>query len=193
MDGAIVTPGERLEFPSAGSRVVGKRGTYTNGSGELFASVVGKVVFHPADNSVEVVSSKRDVAEVVPYVGAIVLCKVVRVTTKFCDLQILCVGDIPVRSTSGFKGTLRKENVRAFEVDQIDMFNCFRMGDIVAASVAALGGARSYELSTAANNLGVVHATCAVSGQSMVPASWETMRCPLTGVIEKRKVAKVEV
>ena len=90
-----------------------------------------------------------------------------------------------------FKGTLRKENIRAFEVDQIDIFDCYRLGDIIRASVAALGGARSYELSTSENSLGVIHATCSVSGELMVPASWTTMRCPVTGTIEKRKVAKI--
>ena len=66
------------------------------------------------------------------------------------------------------------------------------MGDIILASVVALGGARSYELSTASNQFGVIHATCASSGEMMIPASWESMRCVVTGILEKRKVAKVE-
>lgn len=36
---------------------------------------------------------------------------------------------------------------------------CFRLGDIVKAKVVSLGDARSYYLSTAANELGVVYAT----------------------------------
>ena len=188
--GSIATPGEQLKVD--GIRLGGK-GTYTNESGQVFASIVGRVVRR--GETVEVESSKKggdDAAagEVLPYVGATITGKVTRVTSKICDVQILCVGKNPVRGV-GFKGTLRKENVRAFEVDQIDLFDCFRMGDVITASVAALGGARSYELSTAANNLGVVHATCAVSGEAMIPASWETMRCSITGTIEKRKVAKV--
>ncbi len=38
------------------------------------------------------------------------------------------------------------------------MGECFRLGDIVKAKVMSLGDARSYYLSTAANELGVVYA-----------------------------------
>ncbi len=38
------------------------------------------------------------------------------------------------------------------------MYDCFRPGDIVLAEVLSLGDARSYFLTTAKNELGVVHA-----------------------------------
>jgi exosome complex component CSL4 len=193
MEGTIVTPGEPAVTRTTQSGTIpmqGGKGTYTTEEG-IFSSIVGRVT--QQGNIVEVISKKKsESTDVLPFVGAVVTGKVIRVTSKVCDVQILCVGESPVRG-NGFKGVLRKENVRAFEVDQLDLFNCFRMGDIITASVAALGGARSYELSTAGNHLGVIYALCAVSGEPMIPASWETMRCPITGTIEKRKVAKVEI
>ena len=185
----IVTPGEFITVPIAGKIRAG-RGVYLSEEGSPIASVVGRVVVK--GDVVEVLSNRAENAEVLPSVGILVTGKVLRVSSKVCEIQILCVGETPVKG-AGFKGVLRKENVRAFEVDQIDMLDCFRVGDIVTASVAALGGARSYELSTAGNHLGVIHATCSVSGEPMIPASWETMRCPITGTIEKRKVAKVNI
>jgi exosome complex component CSL4 len=53
------------------------------------------------------------------------------------------------------------------------------------------GDKRYYYLSTQKNDLGVVGAKCAISGQQMVAASWETMQCPKSGVVEQRKVAKI--
>merc|ERR1711964_855389 len=87
-----------------------------------------------------------------------------------------------------FRGIIRKQDVRFFEVDKINMVDCFRVGDFVRAQVLSLGDARSYVLSTASNDrLGVVLARGA-SGSTLVPMSWQYMRCPLTGEVEKRKV-----
>jgi hypothetical protein len=70
------------------------------------------------------------------------------------------------------------------------LFDAFRPGDVVRAAVLSLGDARSYFLTTAANELGVVHAT-SLAGNVMVPASWEAMVDPVTQCQEKRKVARV--
>ncbi len=89
----------------------------------------------------------------------------------------------------------------------------------------SLGDARSYYVTTARNDLGVIFATseageydkedlkrthsvspstmpCPMrigtvsdvcrSGATMEPVSWQEMRCPKTGKIEKRKCAKPE-
>lgn len=69
------------------------------------------------------------------------------------------------------------------------MGECFRLGDIVKAKVLSLGDARSYYLSTAANELGVVYAT-AEDGAPLLPISYQEMENPQTGETEKRKVAK---
>ncbi|KAH9261153.1 hypothetical protein BASA81_000857 [Batrachochytrium salamandrivorans] len=189
------TPGLDLTnlYVHEAGKVRGGEGTYLSQNGSVISSLLGKVIVSrnlaTGEMLIEVLKSRKR-AEVLPAVGSLVMARVLRVNSKLCDVQILCVQNKPVRG-QGFKGILRKENVRAFEIDQVSMFDCFRIGDLIQCKVAALGGARSYELSTSENELGVVHATCAASGEYMLPASWETMRCPVTGVIEKRKVAKV--
>lgn len=55
----------------------------------------------------------------------------------------------------------------------------------------SLGDARSYFLSTAANNLGVISAT-SIAGNPMIPISWQAMQDTVTGEQEPRKVAKPE-
>lgn len=79
--------------------------------------------------------------------------------------------------------------MRATEIDKVVMQECFRPGDLVRAEVLSLGDARSYYLTTAKNELGVVYAK-SVAGVAMRAVSWEQMQCPETMAIEKRKVAK---
>lgn len=63
------------------------------------------------------------------------------------------------------------------------------MGDVVRARVISLGDERSYYLSTARNELGVVMAT-SEAGNVMVPVSWREFEDSVTGTRESRKVAK---
>lgn len=75
------------------------------------------------------------------------------------------------------------------EKDKVHMYKCFRPGDIVRAEIISLGDAKSYHLSTAKNELGVIHAL-SISNAPLVPVSWEEMQCSKTGVREFRKCAK---
>jgi len=72
------------------------------------------------------------------------------------------------------------------------MHESFRPGDIVRAKVVSMGTARSYELSTAENSLGVISALSDTAQAPLVSISWDQMKCPVTHIIEKRKVAKLE-
>lgn len=105
----------------------------------------------------------------------------------------------------------RSQDVRATEKDKVKIYNSFRPGDVVRAEVISLGDARSYMLSTAKNELGVIFATSVagtgqhgtdlrrgkndaysrhVVGATMIPISWQEMQCPITKTIEYRKCAK---
>ena len=47
---------------------------------------------------------------------------------------------------------------------QVDLYSCFRPGDIVRAEVLSAGDARSYLLTTAKNELGVIFAKSLAGG-----------------------------
>lgn len=100
----------------------------------------------------------------------------------------MCVG--PVALDQDFRGVIRQQDVRSTEIDRVVMYDCFRPGDIVRAEVLSLGDARSYFLSTARNELGVVQARSLAAGAVMAPVSWTEVQCPQTKAVEKRKVAK---
>jgi exosome complex component CSL4 len=72
----------------------------------------------------------------------------------------------------------------------VEVVTSFRPGDVIHAEVISLGDARSYYLSTAKEELGVIMAT-SDAGATMVPVSWKEMQCPLTTLKEARKVSNV--
>ncbi|OWK62327.1 Exosome complex component CSL4 [Lonchura striata] len=145
-------PGERLcstEEATAGS------GTYTR-HGFIFSSLAGCLERKNEDNELPVVSVVRDSkSQLLPNVGAVVTCKVCSINSRFAKVHILYVGSTPLKST--FRGTIRREDIRATEKDKVEVYKSFRPSDIVLAKVISLGDAQSnYLLSTAENELGVV-------------------------------------
>uniref|UniRef100_A0A672YNP9 S1 motif domain-containing protein n=1 Tax=Sphaeramia orbicularis TaxID=375764 RepID=A0A672YNP9_9TELE len=128
--------------------------------------------------------------QLLPDVGAIVTCKVTSINPRFAKVHILYVGSTPLKDR--FRGTIRKEDVRATEKDKVETYKSFRPGDIVLAKVISLGDVQSnYLLTTAENELGVVVAH-SEAGAQMVPISWCEMQCPETHAKEFRKVARVQ-
>ena len=97
---------------------------------------------------------------------------------------------VTVIFSSPFKGLIRREDVRRTERDRVELSRCFRPNDIVFAKVMSLGDSQSYLLSTGGDELGVVLAKSR-AGVRLEPISWNEMRCPLTGVKEQRKTARI--
>ncbi|BEJ13162.1 hypothetical protein CspHIS471_0303360 [Cutaneotrichosporon sp. HIS471] len=156
--------------------------------GRILASVVGRPV---RDGSIVSVAGKQD-AGAVPDIGAIVMGQVSRLSPTQASITIQIVNDRPVaESTEEITGVVRVSDIRLTERDKVRMGECFRLGDIVKAKVISLGDARSYYLSTAANELGVVYAV-SEDGNPLLPISFQEMEDPGTGRTEKRKVAKPE-
>ncbi|KAI8927276.1 hypothetical protein BC831DRAFT_452930 [Entophlyctis helioformis] len=201
-----VLPGQRLG--AAGDYAAGN-GTYVR-DGHIYASVVGN---RQVDKTVPVAGAEATAAPAaggagpagapapaftlsvvrdkhataVPEIGSIVIGKVTRVNARFAAVSIMVVSTTPCTET--FQGIIRVQDVRATERDKVQIYRSFRPGDIVRAQVISLGDARSYHLSTAQNELGVVFAQ-SMAGYTMIPISWEEMVCPKTKVIEFRKCAK---
>lgn len=125
--------------------------------------------------------------EVLPEVGNVVLCRVIRITPRQAVVAILVCGDTVLDAE--WQGLIRVQDVRATEKDRVKIYESFRPGDIVRAEVISLGDQANYYLSTARNELGVILAT-SETGNAMHPVNWKEYRDPETGVSELRKVAK---
>ncbi|KAM9977120.1 hypothetical protein ACTFIR_010976 [Dictyostelium discoideum] len=207
----IITPGQRL---CKESDFISSEGTYVH-KGYIYSSVLGfKHIIkrntgttnennvnnsnnnNNNNNSNEIENNKDYIVvlkekepSVVPEIGSIVTVQVLRINPKLASVAILCVGTKALKET--FNGIIRIQDVRATEIDKVEIYKSFRPGDIVLAQIISLGDARSYYLSTAKNELGVVFAQ-SVAGSTMIPISWNTMQCPKTKTKEFRKVAKMD-
>jgi exosome complex RNA-binding protein Csl4 len=59
---------------------------------------------------------------------------------------------------AALRRALSVQDIRATETDKVQVYRSFRPGDVILAAVISLGDARSYYLSTARNELGVIFA-----------------------------------
>ena len=97
---------------------------------------------------------------------------------------------------TSFQGIIFKENVRAYDLENLDLLTCFHPGDILRARVITEQGAgnqNSTLLSTVEDEMGVIFARSGESGELMIPRNWETMQCVKTRKKEKRKIAKFKI
>lgn len=145
----------------------------------------------PQRYRVSVFSAKEIASERVLRVEDVVLGRVLRITNQQAVVEILAKH----RSQGSLlpfpcEGYIRKEDVWAASTDDVPIQDSFLPGDVVLARVLSLGDARRYLLTTAAPELGVIHAISAATGQPMVPSSWKEMKCAVSGILEPRKVAK---
>lgn len=73
---------------------------------------------------------------IVPAPGDIVTAMVTTVNQRFCKCIMKCIGDVVL--SRPYRGILRKEDVRATEKDRVELYKCFRVGDIILARVVCI-------------------------------------------------------
>lgn len=159
----------------------------------LCASIAGQITTTPSisrSSRTPTLSIGRTTGSLLPEVGTSVLGRITRTRPNQATLSILALG---ASGESVLKeplpGLIRQQDIRATEIDKVKVTESFRVGDVVRARVISLGDERSYYLSTARNELGVVMAT-SEAGNVMVPVSWREFEDSVTGTRESRKVAK---
>ena len=182
-DHRICAPGERL---GSSEDVHAGPGTYVR-QGFIVASLAGFVEERVEQGETTVFVRSKHEKQILPQIGSVVTCKITGITARFAKCLIIAVNN--KRVSEPFRGIIRKEDVRAKDIEKVEIQKCFRPGDFVLASVLSLGDASSYLLSTAENGFGVVLAR-SEAGELMLPISWQEMQCPLTYVKEFRKVAR---
>lgn len=79
---------------------------------------------------------KQQQREVLPQVGNTVLCRVTRITPRQAVVAILVCGETVLGAE--WQGVIRVQDVRATEKDRVKVYESFRPGDIVRASVVSV-------------------------------------------------------
>ncbi|EIW64425.1 exosome non-catalytic core subunit CSL4 [Trametes versicolor FP-101664 SS1] len=183
MSSDTVLPGQPIPLPRGPVPQLGG-GTYIR-DGTVRASLVGVPQY--SGSTLEIKRTRPHP----PAPNSVVLGSVTRLSPLQAVLSISVVDGVPLPAGEEFTGVIRVQDVRATEKDKVKIADCFRGGDVIRGLVLSLGDARSYYVTTARNDLGVIFAT-SEAGATMEPVSWQEMRCPKTGKIEKRKCAKPE-
>lgn len=187
---ALVIPGDKI---GTLSQFESGNGTYIRGD-DIIASLVGSI--KSSDSTSTSAASSKPVLSViaanakptiVPKEKSIVLAQVTKITPRFAQVAIVSVDDVTLLEY--FPGTIRVSDIQTSQAEPVEVYKCFRPGDLVRAEVISLGDSRSYYLTTAKNEYGVIMAR-SMAGHTMEPISWNLMQCPKTKQKEYRKVAK---
>ncbi|CDJ52801.1 3'-5' exoribonuclease csl4, putative [Eimeria brunetti] len=183
---AVRTPGEVLA--AAGPHEAGKGVISLRGS--LRACVLGRESrIKKDDNSgVEVISVVRPYRScaAVAKVGSLVLGQVTALNRTLAEVAVLAVDGQVLPEP--FKGAIRAQDVRETFSEDFDIADCFQPSDVVRAEVLSVDG-RVYLLGTTGEEFGVL---CGDSkrGGALQPVSSSLMRCSVSGLLERRKVAR---
>lgn len=175
--GQFVVPGERLgvieEFMAGSGTYVEESVVYSKIVGRVLLDVLNKeALVHPLAHRVSV-----------PQTGSTVTGQVSSVQSKRAMLRIMKIGKRVL--TGFFTGLLHISAVSPSYVET--MFEACKAGDIMRAEVISDKN-RTYQLSTADKNLGVIYAFCSRCGY-LLALKGQKMWCPECGKIEERKVA----
>ncbi len=175
--GQFVVPGERLgvieEFMSG-------LGTYEE-QGAVRSKTVGRALVDILNKKVSVYPLVHMAS--VPRTGSIVVGQILYVQSKKATLRIFKIGKTLLNGV--FTGILHVSDVSPSYVET--MFDVCKNGDILRAAVVSTKN-RTYQLSTADRDLGVIYAFCSFCGHTLA-LKGRRMQCSNCGNIENRKVA----
>lgn len=93
-----------------------------------------------AGSELPTISVSRHAREVLPQVGNVILCRVTRITPRQAVVAILVCGETVLEAE--WQGVIRVQDVRATEKDRCKVYESFRPGDIVRASVVSYPSCR---------------------------------------------------
>jgi exosome complex component CSL4 len=153
---------------------------------KIFASISGEIII---DNSFTPpkISIKNELSEYIPKIGDEVYLKVKKVTRNSVIGDILALKNKPIRIP--LMGLIKSENVKS-DYKDFDITECFIPGDIVFCKIISIDQTNYIYLSTQDLRYGVVFARSPLTGNIMMPISYDKMMCMDTKIIESRKVAK---
>jgi len=176
--GRLTVPGERLgvieEFTPG-------PGTYTE-EGVVYSEIVGRALIDVLNKQVSVYPLAR--RELVPRPGNTVIGQVDSVQSSRATVNIM---KIEKREIGGFfYGVLHVSDVSPRYVENI--YDACRSGDILRARVVSDKN-RTYQLSTADRDLGVMYAFCTTCG-GMLELKGRILGCRRCRKTESRKIAE---
>lgn len=122
MAATAVTPGQLL---GSCQQLTAGSGTFVWGD-QVHASVSGLAIMATtADAALPVMSvSTGQRHAVLPSVGDVTTCRVLKINPRVASVEILCVDGAALREPC--MGQIRREDVRDFQIDKVEIYRSFR-------------------------------------------------------------------
>ncbi len=175
--GQFVVPGEKLGVIE---EFIPNSGTYVE-DGMIRSNSTGYVLIDLATRKISVYPLARN--QNIPRIGNIVIGNIINMQSSMAMLRIMKEGK---KSAYGFfTGVIHVSDV-SYKYTE-DIFDAFKVGDIVRAKVVSNKN-KIYHLTTKGDNLGVIHASCSQCGNPLF-LNVKILRCMTCGNVEKRKIS----
>ena len=172
----IIIPGDKLGVIE---EYVPGQGTFTS-DGNIISSVIGEKEISLKTRSISIDPARP---LTMPALGSLVEGQVTSVQDKMANIRILRVGE---KIPSGFFTGVIHISTASDDYVKVMSFVC-KPGDIVRAKVVSDKN-RTYQLSTAEKNLGVIHGFCSRCGDSLIKKG-RILQCDTCQNTEERKTA----
>lgn len=153
---------------------------------KIYASISGQIQINTATHPPTISVVNKDSRVLSLKVETIVYAKILNIIRTQCICEIFATKEKTIKP---IQGIIKHENIK-MDYKEFDIFDCFVPGDIIIAKVISIDESNFVYLSVAEPNLGVIFAKSHLSGDIMIPVSWEQMESLETHQREKRKVAK---
>lgn len=187
---------EELRFVQPGDKIIKASpelqpgvGCYLS-RGFLIASKPGPVIKNKNDSGEEI-SIGNATAPISINIGQKVLARVTRIKTENIFVSIIAINESTL--TQPLEGVIKRKDIITKGVDSLLVEECFIPGDIIRAKIGSFGDSKKLQLITTDEDCGVIFARSQLTGQLMLPFSFEEMICPVSETKEKRKVAKPDL
>lgn len=181
-EGQKVFPGQFLGYIYDYAK--GENGIFQK-EDRLYASLTGKVkIDHKTVPPTLSIINKLNETQIKP--NDEVYARILKVQKTQATCEIFANKNEIVRTVQGL---IKHENIKK-DFKDFDIFSCLVPGDIVFAKVISVDQSNYIYLSIAEAKFGVVFAKSQLSGELMMPVSFEQMECLETHTRESRKVAK---
>jgi len=160
-----------------------KQSTYVK-EGQIYATKTGIVKIDKDRRAIEILShQERDrktvkIGDVI--IGTILFLRLYSVGISFATINK------KVQFNSSYFGNIHVSHISKRFIEKIS--DAFQITDIVRAKVIRQEE-NEYSLSTAGNDLGVIHADCSICGTTLEQIGPDKLRCSRCGNVENRKLA----
>ena len=181
----LVLPGTELGVEE---EYIAEEGTYCDEEGKIRASFIGKIKYNVSSRTLSVTPAR---SSLYPRQGSNVLGIVTNVHKDLVVVEMYA--EVRIQPRFSIIGEYKSTFTAGIPLSQVsedyvkDVYDYFRIGDIIVAKIISRGAPLT--LSTRGALYGVLYSQCSLCGHLMIPINQKSVKCVHCSNVEKRKVS----